>query len=109
MAIFLLSLTGIPPLAGFAAKYMVFAAGIDAGYTWLVILGLLMAVVSLYYYANVMKQMYFTKNDSAPVIKLHPAAKTVLVIGVAGLLVFGIFPGPVIDFVKESATLFALP
>jgi len=109
MAVFLLSLAGIPPLGGFAAKYMVFAAGIEAGYNWLVILGLLMAVVSLYYYANVIKQMYFTKNEAAPIIKIHPAARLVLVLGVVGLIIFGIFPEPILQFARQSASLFALP
>lgn len=109
MVIFLLSLAGIPPLGGFAAKYMVFAAGIQAGYNWLVILGLLTAVVSLYYYANVIKAMYFAPENPGIEINIHPAARVVLVLGVVGLLVFGIFPEPVLKFAVESASMFALP
>ncbi len=109
MAIFLLSLTGIPPLGGFAAKYMVFAAGIEAGYNWLVILGLLTAVVSLYYYANVIKMMYFSSDNPDIKINIHPAARLVLVLGIIGIIIFGIYPEPVLKFAMESAALFALP
>lgn len=102
MAIFMLSLAGIPPLAGFAAKYMVFAAGIEAGYTWLVILALLTSVVSLYYYANVMKMMYFASETSGIKIKPSFSAGLVLVLGVAGLIIFGVYPGPIIDLAVET-------
>ena len=107
MAIFLLSLAGIPPLGGFAAKYLVFAAGIQAGYTWLVILALLTAVVSLYYYANVIKMMYFAPET--PTLKINPSfpAKLVLLLGAAGVIIFGIFPGPILSMAGEAAKLFA--
>ena len=106
MAIFLLSLAGIPPLAGFAAKYFVFAAGIQAGYTWLVILALLTAVVSLYYYANVIKMMYFAPEN--PTIKITPplSANIVLIISVAGLIIFGVFPGFILKFALDTAGVF---
>jgi NADH-quinone oxidoreductase subunit N len=107
MAIFLLSLAGIPPLGGFAAKYLVFAAGIEAGYTWLVILGLLTAVVSLYYYANVIKTMYFSSSEPAEKIKAPFIANVVLVIGVVGLFVFGVFPGLIMKFALDTAEVFA--
>jgi len=107
MAIFLLSLAGIPPLGGFAAKYFVFAAGIQAGYLWLVILGLLTAVVSLYYYANVIKQMYFAKKTSDIKIKPAVSASIVLIMGVVGIILFGVFPEPILDFALEAAKVFA--
>jgi len=107
MSVFMLSLAGIPPLAGFAAKYMVFAAGIDAGYMWLVILALLTSVVSLYYYANVIRTMYFAPGKST--VKISPPLGTgiVLVIGVAGLFVFGIFPDSILKFAMDTALVFA--
>jgi NADH-quinone oxidoreductase subunit N len=107
MSIFLLSLAGIPPLGGFAAKYLVFAAGIQAGYTWLVILALLTAVVSLYYYANVIKMMYFAPETPPVPIRPPLTARIVLFIGVAGVIIFGIFPGLILNFALESARVFA--
>jgi len=106
MAVFMLSLAGIPPLGGFVAKYLVFAAGVQAGYTWLVILALLTAVVSLYYYANVIKTMYFAPGQST--IRIIPSfpAKLVLVLAVLGVFIFGIFPGPIMDLALETAVVF---
>ncbi len=108
LAVFMLSLAGIPPLAGFAAKYMVFAAGIKAGYYWLVILALLTAVISLYYYANVIKVMYF--SSETPDFKIRPSLSTsiVLILSVAGLFLFGIFPGAIMRFAIETAAVFAI-
>ena len=53
-----LSLTGMPPFAGFVTKVVVFAAGIQAGYTWLVVVGILNSVIGAYYYLNVLKFVY---------------------------------------------------
>jgi NADH-quinone oxidoreductase subunit N len=107
MAVFLLSLAGIPPLGGFAAKYFVFAAGIQAGYTWLVILALLTVVISLYYYANVIKMMYFSKEN--PTIRITPplSANIVLILGVVGIIIFGIYPEPILNFALDTARVFA--
>jgi NADH-quinone oxidoreductase subunit N len=107
MTIFLLSLAGIPPLGGFVAKYLVFAAGIQAGYTWLVILALVTAVISLYYYANIIKMMYFSSDEPAFKIKPPLPAKIVLLIGVIGVILFGIFPQPIINFALQTANAFA--
>ncbi len=53
-----LSLAGMPPFAGFVAKVFVFAAGIQAGYVWLVIIGILNSIIGVYYYLNAMKYVY---------------------------------------------------
>jgi len=107
MMIFMLSLTGIPPLGGFVAKYLVFAAGIQAGYTWLVILGLLTSVVALYYYANVIKLMYFSKVDSKVCISPPLPINIVLILGVIGIIAFGIFPEPIVNLALEASKAFA--
>ncbi|MCX6825792.1 MAG: NADH-quinone oxidoreductase subunit N [candidate division Zixibacteria bacterium] len=107
MTIFLLSLAGIPPLGGFVAKYLVFAAGIQAGYTWLVILALLTAVVSLYYYANIIKMMYFSPETPAQPIKPSLLARLILLIAVAGIIFWGVFPGTILNFATETAKVFA--
>ncbi len=107
MTVFLLSLAGIPPLGGFVAKYLVFASGIQAGYTWLVILALLTAVVSLYYYANVIKMMYFSSESPSYKIKPPIPAQIVLFIGVAGVVIFGLFPQPILNLAAEAAKVFA--
>lgn len=63
MALFLFSLSGIPPLAGFFGKYLIFTALIDSGYTWLAVLVVLNSAVSAYYYLRVVVTMYFRQSE----------------------------------------------
>ena len=65
MTIFLLSLGGFPPMAGFIAKWYVFSAAIKAGYTWLAIIGVLTSVVSVFFYLRVVVMMYMTPTRLA--------------------------------------------
>jgi NADH-quinone oxidoreductase subunit N len=101
--LFLISLTGIPPTAGFLAKYYVFLAGINAGYMWLVIVGLLTSVVSLYYYATVIRRMYFPSDLSQATFPVSGSLTFALAISAIGVLYFGIFPGTFIDWVQGAA------
>jgi len=84
-----LSLAGMPPFGGFVAKVFVFAAGIQAGYVWLVIIGILNSIIGVYYYLNAMKYVYLYRmpeqdEENHPVLLTRPyvIALTVLVIGV---------------------------
>lgn len=106
MALFLLSLAGIPPLVGFLAKYYVFAAAVRAGLTWLVILALLMAVVSLYYYANIIRLMYL-RPDSNPhkVVPSFPAGLVLSLCGL-GVVIFGILPQSILELALAAAVSF---
>ena len=65
MMIFLVSLTGIPPFAGFFGKFFLFKAVISEGFYWLAFVGLLNSVISLYYYARIMKAMYFESAEDS--------------------------------------------
>lgn len=103
-SVFLLSLAGIPPLAGFFAKYYVFAAAIQAAQSdssatwlyWLVGVGLLTSVFSLYYYAGVIKAMFFAKEASPYTMEYSFPVVSILVIGLAGVIFFGLYPEPVL-------------
>jgi NADH-quinone oxidoreductase subunit N len=101
--LFLISLTGIPPTAGFLAKYYVFLAGINAGYMWLVIVGLLTSVVSLYYYATVIRRMYFPSDLSQAAFPISGSLTFALAISAIGVLYLGIFPGTFIGWVQGAA------
>ncbi len=114
LSIFLLSLAGIPPLAGFLAKYYVFAAAIkqasiDPSHSWLywlVGIGLITSVFSLYYYANVIKQMFFTGDVSPYKIKLNLPSATVITLSAIGVLLFGLYPEPILQFATEISHSF---
>jgi NADH-quinone oxidoreductase subunit N len=114
MAVFLLSLAGIPPLAGFMAKYYVFAAAIKtAGSSassswlyWLVGVGMLTAVFSLYYYANVIKEMYFSKETSPYRVKFSAPALMVVCLGLIGVFLLGLYPEPIMRFASDISASF---
>jgi NADH-quinone oxidoreductase subunit N len=102
LTIFLLSLAGIPPLAGFMAKYYVFLAGWTQ-FPWLVIVGILTSVIALFYYANIVKQMYFNREESTLAKARYdtPLAIT-LILTAVGTVAFGLFPEPVISFASQA-------
>ncbi|MBI3871798.1 MAG: NADH-quinone oxidoreductase subunit N [candidate division Zixibacteria bacterium] len=104
-ALFLLSLTGIPPTAGFLAKYYVFLAAVNAGYLWLVIVGLLTSVIALYYYATVIRKMYFPSGETASTITVSKSLTLALVISTIGVLFFGVFPGPFVGWIQNAAQM----
>lgn len=93
MTVFLLSLGGIPPLAGFAGKVMVFESTIAAGFVWLAVLGILTSVVALVYYFRVVAAMYFRKPEyEGPAFR---SSATGIAIGAAlvGTVLLGLLPG----------------
>ena len=84
-----LSLAGMPPFGGFVAKVFVFAAGVEANYTWLVIVGIINSIIGVYYYLNVMKFVYLYRmpkedeeNYPVPLTRPYALALAVLAIGV---------------------------
>lgn len=116
MSVFLLSLAGIPPLAGFFAKYYVFASAIEAAQAdpganwlyWLVGVGLLTAVFSLYYYAGVIKAMFFAKDPSPYRIPYSVPGAAILLIGVLGVVFFGLYPEPVLALGADISRSFGI-
>jgi NADH-quinone oxidoreductase subunit N len=101
-AMLLFSLAGIPPLAGFFAKFYVFVAAIKAGLFTLAVVGVLASVVGAYYYLTIIKVMYFDE----PLIKLDPMRVELrTVLAVAGLfnILFFVYPGPLVSAATVAA------
>ena len=96
-AIFLLSLAGIPATAGFMAKFYMLTAAVNDGHVlWLVIVGVLCAAISVYYYFRVIQAMYF-KDGEAQEVEATPVFKGLLVVMAAIVVLLGIFPQWLID------------
>jgi NADH-quinone oxidoreductase subunit N len=101
LTIFLFSLMGIPPTAGFAGKFYIFAGAIKAGYVWLAVLGVLNSAVSLYYYLRVMVYMYFREPAEDFSWVSMPAGATIsIVLAIAGVLILGLVPSPVMELAR---------
>ncbi|MHB1881753.1 NADH-quinone oxidoreductase subunit NuoN [Acidithiobacillus sp.] len=99
MLIIMFSMAGVPPTVGFYAKLAVFQAVIAAGYVWLAVIGVLLAVIGAFYYLRVVKVMYFDKADAETgIIVRDDLASTALSINSLALLVLGILPGPLMAF-----------
>jgi NADH-quinone oxidoreductase subunit N len=107
MLLFLLSLGGIPFVAGFWAKLYVFWAAVDRGMYALVFLGAVLTVVALYYYLLVARRMYIDPPSRPEPVAVSPTLAVAITVCVAGVILMGIYPGPWIDAVtRVAATLF---
>jgi NADH-quinone oxidoreductase subunit N len=100
MLLFLLSLAGIPPTAGFIGKYYLFTAAMNAGYAWLAVLAVLMSAVSLFYYFRIAAAMFFTEGAPTPVASSY-ALTAALVICATGTLVVGVAPEKVLELLHH--------
>ncbi|MCK0208412.1 NADH-quinone oxidoreductase subunit NuoN [Starkeya koreensis] len=102
LAALMFSLAGIPPLAGFLAKYYVFLAAIEAGMYTLAVIGVLTSVVGAFYYLRIVKVMYF--DEPAPAFEPMPSELRA-VLAVAGLftLLFFVYPGPILSAAGAAA------
>jgi NADH-quinone oxidoreductase subunit N len=102
LAMMMFSLAGIPPLAGFFAKWYVFNAAIQAGLYWLAVIGVLSSAVAAFYYLRIVKIMYF--DEPAPAFD-KPAAVPRAVLAVTGILVLFLFvyPGAFIEATNAAA------
>ncbi|NIO03053.1 MAG: NADH-quinone oxidoreductase subunit NuoN [Proteobacteria bacterium] len=103
MTIFLLSLAGIPPLAGFMGKFYIFSAAVKAKFYWLAIIGVLNSALSVYYYLRVTVYMYFREAEGETArLTFSPGAVVGLVIAVAGVFYLGIFPAIFLALARDS-------
>jgi len=109
----LLSLAGIPPLGGFIGKFYLFAAAMEKGFLWLVIVAALNSVVSLFYYLLVLRRMYMTDAPlagGAPRLAITLPVKAVLLAASIGIFWLGILPGSLMTVINGvSAGIFPVP
>jgi NADH-quinone oxidoreductase subunit N len=101
LSVFLLSLAGIPPLAGFWGKYYIFYSAIQANFFWVAIIGILLSLIGVYYYIKIILYMWFYE-PLPETIKSVPKdfAFTAAVISTIGLFVFGLYPDLILRFLR---------
>lgn len=107
MAIFLFSLVGLPPFAGFIGKFYLFAAVVKAQLYYLAVVGIFNSVISLYYYVRIIKAMFL----DAPLgtegeVTLDPHNGSLLALLTAATVVLGLYWGPLLAFTNRSARFF---
>jgi NADH-quinone oxidoreductase subunit N len=100
MVIFLLSLAGIPPTAGFVGKYFLFSAAMKAGWFWLTLLAVLMSAVSLFYYFRIVRAMYMVEGAGELHWREQPAVSVAIGLCAAGTLAIGVLPQIFVAFAK---------
>ncbi len=104
-SVFLFSLAGFPPTAGFLAKFYVFAAAVRQGHTALVVVAVLASLVSVYYYLKIVVVMYMRDPRDAVIIDTkNPALYLVMVLCLYGVIQLGIWPGNLLVLIRQAAS-----
>src|SRR5207245_9627460 len=103
MAVFMLSLTGLPPTSVFLGKFYVLAAAIDNGLLWLGVVGIVNSVISLYYYVGVIRAMYVMPAPSSAPLVEQVALQVALGVACLGTLAIGLYLFTGIAFARSSA------
>jgi NADH-quinone oxidoreductase subunit N len=103
LALFLLSLIGIPPLAGFVAKFYLFGSAVRAGYVWLTVIAVLNSAIAAYYYLRVIVFMYM-RDPEGERLAVTPslAGGLALAIALVGIVLLGVIPAPFADLAQAA-------
>jgi NADH-quinone oxidoreductase subunit N len=102
MSIFMFSLAGIPPFAGFFGKYYLFTAAIHANFTWLTIVAVVSSVISVYFYIGLIVNMYFKESQEQEHESQPGLAAISLVLSTAGIIILGLLPSAVLSIAQAS-------
>jgi NADH-quinone oxidoreductase subunit N len=107
MSVFMFALVGMPPTAGFIGKFYIFSAAVQAGYIWLVIIGVINSLISVYYYLRITVIMYMkpAEADLGP-MESSPMVNATLILSALAVLVLGIFPGTIFNLALSSVKMF---
>ncbi len=106
LSIFLLSLAGIPPLAGFLGKFLVFAAAIESKFILLAVVCVINSVIAAYYYVRVIKYMYLDEPKAMSTEPKSAPLQIALAIVMAGVLIAGLCPTPFLNWIRASRFFF---
>jgi NADH-quinone oxidoreductase subunit N len=106
MLVFMFSLTGIPPTAGFMGKFYLFMAAVNAGYTWLVVIAVLFSAVSAYFYLRIVMYMYMREPQTDVKLTTAPGVNLALTLTTTAVLLIGVLPGTLIDLAKLAVSGF---
>jgi NADH-quinone oxidoreductase subunit N len=105
MTVFLLSLGGFPPMAGFIGKWYIFAAAVSEGYYWLAIIGVLTSVISVFFYLRIVVMMFMTDGpEAAPIPAISRAGLAALGLATIAVLYLGILPTRLLDIALNSVS-----
>ena len=102
----LISLIGMPPAAGFMAKFYIFSAAVQHNLLWLVIIAVINSVISAYYYLRVVKVMWFGESASTEKVPSSGALRLALSLSCLGVLLLGIIPGYIMKLAQLAANIF---
>jgi len=108
MALFMFSLAGIPPLAGFIGKFYIFSAAIKSDFIILAVIGVINSVIAVYYYLRVTVYMYMKDPEKEFALSLTLDMVLALIISLWGTIHLGIFPAKIIEFAQKSNLLYYL-
>ncbi len=100
MALFMFSLTGLPPTVGLIGKIYIFRAALDAGYLWLALVGVLTSLVSAYYYLRLVMIMYMQRGEGLALSR--PALNLAVALTALATFIFGVIPGPLMALATNS-------
>jgi NADH-quinone oxidoreductase subunit N len=106
MLIFMFSLTGIPPTAGFVGKFYIFLSAVNAGYTWLVVTAVMFSAISAYFYLRIVMYMYMREPQTEAPVNPAPGLRLALLLTTTAVLVIGILPFRLIELARAAAGTF---
>jgi NADH-quinone oxidoreductase subunit N len=102
MLIFMFSLTGIPPTAGFIGKLYLFITAINAGYTWLVVIAVIFSAISAYFYLRIVMYMYMREPKEEVVLTTSPETGVALAVTTVAVLTIGVFPSALLELARAA-------